>query len=407
MLNDRLKQDSSKTRILFVDDEPQVLKVLQITLRSMGADWEMVFVESGEQALARMEQSRFDIVVSDMCMPGISGAQLLNAVMQRYPRTIRLILSGYADEELVMQCVGATHQYLMKPCNLAALRATLKRIGHLKNRLTNEELQTLVAKMTNFPSVPKVYFQIIEALQSPSSSIQRIADIVSTDPALTVKLLQLVNSAFFGFASSVSDAGEAVQLLGVGRVRSLALTIHLFSAYDPATLKQVGIERIWDHSLNTGLLARKLAAIEAQDETVMEQAFTAGLLHDAGKLILAANLSDAYHSVLGQAQQQKCPLVQAENAAFHANHADVGAYLLDLWGLPMPLIEAVALHHEPDKTADSTFSPLTAVHVANALIQSNEESSAWDRPAHGLNLEYLSRLGLQDRIETWKKELIR
>ena len=193
-------------------------------MQRLSDEWESACVESGEQALALIAQKPFDVVISDMRMPGMNGTELLNEVMKRSPRTVRIVLSGHADEQVVQESVGVAHQWVAKPFDLKMLRAILSRIAAFQGRLENPEIKELIGRIRQLPSTPRLYFQIIEALQSSTASTQTIAEIVARDPALTAKILHLVNSAFFGVARSISDAGEAVQLLGVSRIRSLALS---------------------------------------------------------------------------------------------------------------------------------------------------------------------------------------
>jgi putative nucleotidyltransferase with HDIG domain len=396
---------SSKTRVLFVDDEPLILELFQLTVQAMNGEWETSFVGSGEKALRLMESQSFDLIVSDMRMPGMSGAHLLNEVMKRYPATSRIILSGYADREEVFRCVGAAHQFLAKPCERPTIEATLNRIRGLRERLRSEEIQKLVGKQDSLPSIPAVYFKIVEALQEPDCSIERIGEVVASDPALTAKILQLVNSAFFGFAREVSSASEAAMLLGIGTIRSLAFTLHLFSAFKAAESEAWSLDRVWKHSLRVGQWAKKIAHLEATDENLAEQAFTAGVLHDVGKLILADNLAETYLELVARASKENRPLIELEDEALGATHAEVGAYLLALWGLPAPLVEAVASHHEPGRTSGLAFSPLTAVHVANVLEQASQGSDS-NAVLDRLDSLYLDRLGLGSRVQVWREKLV-
>src|ERR1041385_3590868 len=191
---------SSKKRILFVDDELPILDLFSMMFRKDVTDWDIALSRSGAEALALMDRQPFEVVVSDMRMPGMNGAQLLSEVMQRHPKTARLILSGYAEQEAVAQCVGAAHQFLMKPCDLATLQTTLKRVCALDVFLSNDNLKSLVAKMAVVPSVPSVYYRVLKELQSPSASADSIGEIVALDPGITAKLLQKVNSALIGFS---------------------------------------------------------------------------------------------------------------------------------------------------------------------------------------------------------------
>lgn len=394
--------------VLFVDDEPTMLEVYRMVFKSLNDDWELHFASSGQDALKKLQSQPFAVIVSDMRMPGMNGAQLLTEVLKDYPRTARIILSGYAEQESVAKCVGAAHQFLLKPCDVMTLRSTLTRVLALDVFLHNERLKELVAKMGSLPSVPSLYFKIMQELQSPDASVDRIGEIVSQDPAMTAKLLQLVNSAFFGISRKISNPTEAVQFLGVNTVRSLALSIHAFSCFERARLDGFSFDRVWNHCLTVGTLAKKIAQAETSDRAAEDEAFIAGLLHDVGKLMLAANLPDQYQEALEVAQERKLSLTEAEQLVFGSTHADVGAYLLGLWGLPVPIVEAVALHHRPVRQCEERFTPLTAVHAANAL---EYEFSGYPPQAFpsALNLSYLASVGLVDRVEDWRavlKELV-
>lgn len=392
-----------RVRLLFVDDEPQVLRLLQLAFRAMSEQWEMAFVGSGEQALELMAaQGPFDIVVSDMRMPGMSGAQLLNEVMKRTPQTARIILSGYADQDQVLRCVGAVHQYFAKPFEPLAFRTALLRVCALSQRLQNAQLQALVAGIRSVPSIPDLFVEMVEALEAPDCPAERIGRIVAKDPGLTAKVLQLVNSAFFGYAHQVVSAPEAVQVLGVSLIRALALGVRLFSAFDGSRARAFSVGTLWRHSLRTALLARRIMEVEGGDECLKEQAFTAGLLHDTGKLALAAELAEPYLRALKRARTQRWPVFRAELEAFGSTHAEVGAYLLGLWGLPTPLVEAVAFHHQPATSADTAFSPLTAVHVADVLTQEKGRFSGEGAP-NQLDAAHLEQLGATDRLPLWEQ----
>ena len=385
-----------ETRILFVDDEPLILELLQLTVQEMKGEWDSRFVESGEQALKLMEREQFSLVVSDMRMPRMTGSQLLNEVLKRYPATMRIILSGFPDREEVMRCVGATHQFLSKPCEIAAIKATLRRMRGLRERLHSAEIRQLLSGREKLPSIPSIYFEILQALENPDCSIEAISDLVSRDPGLTAKILQLVNSAFFGFAREVSSAREAVMLLGVGTIRSLALTTQLFGQFKGEGVCPV--EQVWKHSMQVARVAREIVEIQCGDETLSEEAFTAGMLHDVGKMILAEQMPGVYLELLQQAAREKKPLMELEEKALGTSHAEIGAYLLDLWGLPVALVEAVALHHHPLRTGQLAFSSLTAVHVANHLVMVADNSA----PADTLDALYLDQLGLGSRLEEWR-----
>jgi putative nucleotidyltransferase with HDIG domain len=389
-----------KKSILFVDDDPSVLSLYELMFQEIGGEWDVFTARDGEQALQTLQQHQVEVLITDMRMPRMNGAQLLNLVQERHPETARIILSGYAEQEVVAKCVGAAHQYLMKPCSLQMLRETLNRVCALDIFLRSEKLKSLVSRMSVLPSLPSLYFRVIHELQSPNASLDRIGDLVSMDPGMSAKILQLVNSAFFGFSRKVASPTEAIGVLGVSIVRSLALCIHAFSCFHHGTHGELSFEQIWSHCLLVGVFARRIASTAGTGIGVSDEAFVAGLLHDVGKLMLISNMPQEYKQVQELVRETNMPLIDAEGQVFEATHADVGAYLLGLWGLPVSVVEAVALHHSPNRSVNHVFSPLTAVHAANVL---DHERSGTLKPGVQLDTEYLMALGLENEPDFWRK----
>lgn len=392
-----------KKRVLFVDDETLVLEGLQRMLRHMRAEWEMIFLPGGEEALALMAQQPVDVVVTDMLMPGMNGAALLNEVMKRYPQTVRFVLSGHADKDLIMKCVGTTHQYLAKPCDAEALKAAVQRASHLGASLQNDKLKRLVGKMERLPSLPSLYFEIIEKLKDPETTIEDVARVVSRDIGMTAQILKLVNSAYFGLQQRVAGLDEAVSFLGLNTIKTLVLCINAFSQYDGVKIAGLTMESLWQHSLAVAAAAKKIAQMESEDRGLEEESFVSGMLHDTGRLILASNYADLYAQTIELAQREKWELSHAEAQVFGVSHAAVGGYLLGLWGLPVPVVEAIALHHQPSDSSGRAVCPLLVVHAANALIQRARPPLIKGVIPSGLDLEYLARLELSERLNVWEQ----
>ena len=390
------------TRMLFVDDESKLLDGLKRALRPMRHEWDMTFVTSGAEALKTLEQAPFDVIVSDMRMPGMDGAQLLNEVKQRYPQVVRIVLSGQSNQELIYQSIAATHQYLAKPCETEVLKTTVMRACALRELLGNDSLRRLVTGMQQIPSQPTLYAEIRREAESKTASLGTIGAIISKDMGMTAKILQLVNSAYFGLHGTASTAEQAVNLLGLDTVQALVLTVHVFSQFASSRGSLFNMGRLWEASTETGSLARAIAKAEQAPALVIDQAYTAGLLHDAGILVFAANARERYNAVLSAAHDKNLPLWEVERQEFGATHADVGAYLLGLWGLGDPIVEAVAFHHHPSDCVGNTFSPLTAVHVANVLQQELSQQATGDVPSQ-IDSTYLDRLHMTDRLPHWRE----
>lgn len=385
-----------KRRILFVDDEPGVLAELEQTLAGMRERWDMEFVTDPLRALARLDADPFDVVISDSRMPGMNGGQFLGEVMLRHPRAVRIILSRPMDRDDALEALNASHQFLAKPCNAETLKAAVTRALALRKLLAGDTpLKSLISRLDSLPSMPALYTRVVQELQSPRSTADSVAAIVAQDPAMTAKILQLVNSAFFSLSRHVSDLPTAIVLLGLDTIRALVLSVQVFSQFDPQTLQALSVDTLWQHSVRVGALAKRLASSAGVDREMVSDALTAGLLHDVGKLILAANLPNIYVKVAPLAQAEGIPECEAERRLFGAAHGETGAYLLGLWGLPEPIVEAVAYHHHPQDRETRELSALAFVHTANALCSMTGTAR--------LDRAYLDELGLGERIDAWSE----
>lgn len=387
-------------RILFVDDEPMVLDGLRRMLRSMREEWDMEFVGGGKEALERMSPNPFDVIVADMRMPGMNGAELLNEVMKRYPRTVRLILSGHADKDLILQCVGSTHQYLAKPCSADELKATVTRASRLDSELESENLKKLVGQLRCLPSIPDLYVEIVEAVNKPDATLEEVGAIVSRDLGMTTSILKLVNSAYFGLRRELASAQEAVAYIGLDTIKALVLSIHAFDQFKEGESGGVAVGPLWNHSLKVAGFAKSIACLEGADRKGADESYTAGLLHDVGKLVLAANLPRDYEQCLELSKAGSMDLFEAEVRIFGADHATLGGYLLGLWGLPVPVVEAIALHHSPGRAASAGISPLTIVHCANVFAHVSSDPIPHAMGSK-LDTSYLDSIGISSRMPAW------
>jgi len=386
-------------KIVFVDDEPLVLEHLRALFRPMQGEWDMEFLSSGAQALARLSRGVVDVVVTDMRMPGMDGADLLKEVMRRHPGTVRILLSGQAEAQASLHCASLAHHYLTKPCEAAPLKAAIHRATALESSVKNQALKKLISEIEHLPTVPSLYVEIVEKLNDPQADIDDVAAIVSRDVGTTAQILKLVNSAHFALPCSVSTCAEAVQYLGVETIKSLVLSLHTF--YQFAEVDEATLLRVRDHSLEVAAAARIITLAETRDHKLADETFVAAMLHDTGKLILLANFGD-------WRSRNKSGLegLAGEEWVFDANHADFGGYLMGLWGLPPPVVEAIAHHHSPALSPAQSFNSLTAVHVANVLVRERNAGSG-ELPSAPLDEDYLSRLGLAQRVGTWRELITR
>ncbi len=366
-------------RVLFVDDEPRVLEAIERTLFQLDVDWDVRFAEGGPAALLELEQARFDVIVSDMRMPGMDGAALLTQVCEKYPHVARIVLSGQTDEAAAFRVVRVAHQFLAKPCSSDTLQQVIERTRELRSWLSEERLQAVVGRIDRLPSTPRLFTELSRALDDEAASADTVAAIVRQDPAMSSKVLQVVNSSFFSSSgSTVSDVRTAVVRLGMKTIRNLALAIGAFDAVGKQNQHSgASLDALQKRSLAIGQLAGRMA----QGIADADAAFMAGLVCDVGELI-----QTAAPEVEPEPTDRSTP-----PATETVTHAELGAFLLGLWGLPFPIVEAVANHHSPQRNAHDRLGLPQIVWLAACLVQGTEPDP-----------EYLKRIGAEALLPKFK-----
>ncbi len=352
-----------RRHVVFVDDEPALLDGLRRLLRAGRTERRMTFLTSAEAALELLATEPVDVIVTDMMMPGMDGASLLGEVQDRWPQTVRIVLSGYSSQSASLRSSSVAHQYLSKPCDADTLTSALRIACNLADRLSRPELRRLLGGIETLPSAPHAFLAINAALAEPDACAASVAGVIEQDAGASAKMLQLVNSAFFGLARRVTTVRDAITFLGLTPVRGIVLASEMAKGLGATTPDlAAAIEEINDHSLAVAAVARELVPPDRRLD-----AFAAGMLHDVGRLALAASAPALFRRVHDLQIAQGEPVIVAEREILEATHADLGAYLLQLWGLPLALIEPVARHHDPD-AADDPDPIVAAVATAEATV---------------------------------------
>jgi len=355
-------------QVIFVDDETNVLSGLKRMLRPMRHEWNMSFYCHGQDALNHMAETPCDVLVSDMRMPGMDGVKLLSEVKSHHPETIRIALSGQCDTNMIYQCIHNAHQYLAKPCNAKQLTEVVSRTSRLKELISDSSLRKRLTNLSGLPSLPQAYEQITDELKKNNASIENICSIVCRDIAMSAKMLHLVNSSFFSESLPATTATQAVRTLGVDVVKNLVLTNQLFLPFDEATIEKAALDVELEISCQTGVLAKKIALNETNDKLLAEHAMIAGFLSRIGSFVLAMDRADDVKNMNQLAITEHIPIWQIEERLLGFSYPRIGAYLIALWGLPDPVVQAVAFQHTPSDSTNREFSPLSAVHVATGLL---------------------------------------
>ncbi len=389
---------------LFVDDEPAVLKLLARMLADLRGSWRMEFAESALEGLALMEKSSFDAVVSDLRMPGMNGIDFLKEVRERYPLAARIVYSSYIDQHAAIHYVGLVHQFLPKPCPPEWIRGAIQRIALIRKLLPAQTMREHIARMEQIVSMPTLYLQLVRQIQSVETPIEDIASTISQDLGMTSQVLRIVNSAFFGLPQPTQDVAQAISFLGLDTLKHLVLALGIFAQFEQHTLGGLNLPTLWQHSVRTAQAARCIARHESAPREMVEDATAAGLLHDLGKLVLATQYPDQYVEVTEKALENNVESIVEERKLFGFDHAEVAGYLLGLWGLPIPVVQAVAFHHAPAKSGTSEFTALTAVHAANVLVQPQHQPTG-GLPPPDLDLAYLAKTGRTQAADRWREAL--
>ena len=356
-------------RVLFVDDESKILDGIRRMLHADRKRWDIAFAVGGQAALEACEAGAFDVVISDMRMPGMDGATLLGHIRDRYPSTARIVLSGYSEVELSTRAVPVAHRFLAKPCNASELQSTIERVCTLQDLFSTPEIRRIIGAVGELPSLSSTYTSLMQAMGNPNTGINQVADILGQDMAMSAKVLQMVNSAFFGLAQKVTSLHAATSHLGMETIKNLALASETFRVFVPESrIPKSFCKSIQQHAQRTAAIAFVLPA----DPKTRDVTVVSALLHDIGRLVLASKMPDEFCSVLSLANKRGCQLFEAEEELLGTSHAEIGAYLLGLWGIPDLAIEAIAHHHRPTRISHSSFDSSVAVYVADLLAHELE-----------------------------------
>ncbi|MBC8133735.1 MAG: HDOD domain-containing protein [Deltaproteobacteria bacterium] len=384
-------------RILFVDDEPNVLDGLKNLLRKHRRRWDMIFAVGGQAALEEMAKAPVDVIVSDMRMPGMDGAELLTRVKNTYPGTVRIVLSGHAEKAAIARVISVAHQFLSKPCDAETVRVAIERTCEFQLLLNDDGVRSVVGSLECLPSLPETYWELTRATENPDMGLDKIAAIVEKDPAISLKVLQLVNSAYFGLAQETRSILKAVSYLGIENLKGLLILAHVFGAGGTGETAGFSLDDMRNSAVLTATLARRIV----RDRKVADDAFSAGLLHDVGKLVLARDKTRNYSNVVSKAQASGQRLDVVEKQELGTTHAIVGAYLLGVWGLPYVMAETVAFHHCPSLVTEGNCDILAAVHIADGLAEAAIANS--DPLTDGnLDMAFVERIGMSGDLAKWR-----
>jgi HD-like signal output (HDOD) protein len=388
-----------KRTIYVVDDQPGVLETTVLVLGCIDDTWVVKgFLEPAE-ALAAIKAVPPDLILSDQLMPSMQGSQLLEEVRNISPTTIRVIMSGYvALNKLTL--ITSAHQYLAKPFDTTKLRDLIQRGFAARDRITDHGLLTVITGLRSIPSMRQVHQSLLAELEDNRNASTSIGNLVASDPGLSIKVLQLANSPLFGQGGLITSPVEAVICLGTDLVAALVFSQTLFRHYENLSLLDLDLNRVWSHCWETAFLAQHICRDKELSRKSGEEAFLAGLLHETGRLILSDNFPDQFHAACEKARQTKTPLAPCVREVFQAGAPQLTAYLLELWGLPSRVIEAIAAQDKPEGPPGGDFSIAAALYFADRITCRKSPPDAF--AVEEWNDDYLAAIGCKEDLPVWE-----
>ncbi len=386
-----------KRQILFVDDDAYILKGYQRSLESYVENWDVYFCTSALEAINLMNKQPIDALITDLRMPGMDGIALLEQVIMSRPSVIRLILSGNVEEPDSFRAASLAHQLVAKPCDIQKIHSIVEETCRLRDTLSDPKLVKLVTGIKSLPSVPTLYVRLLKEFESEQPTLTKVGEIISMDVAMTAKILQLVNSAFFSIPYNVINLNQALSILGLNTIKALVLSVGVFSEYQSRSYNAFSIDELWQHSIFVGNLSRAIAASAGLSRMEQDEAQMAGILHDVGKLIQ----SDVPGFFRLLTMNTKIPRLQMEYHYLGTSHAEIGAYMLSLWGLPSGVIKAVAFHHNPSKDTAFKVDPVTAVYLADHFYYSEKPTGKDKITVPPLDMQYLEVIKADQMLDDW------
>lgn len=383
-------------RIFFIEDDAVLMSNMRRSLSIMRRHWDMKFFTSAEDAVIEMANRPADVIVSDMNMPGMNGDELLAVTQYQYPRVIRILMADRNDIDATTRSAGVAHCIIAKPCDPCEIASSVERVIEIEQRLSDPDLLAMIGEIGTLPSPTHAITQLQELMSCDDVTVAQIAEVVSSDINMTAKLLQVANSAFFGLNRKVIDVREAIAFLGLNTVQHLCVALELMRTFENVpVMVQSLVDELHDRALSVAHIARDLVT----DRTKAGEAYVAGLLHDIGLLVIAAERPEQLLELRVKTMRTSLPLVEVEREILGAHHADIGAFLLELWGLPYEIVEAVARHHDAEEIPGTSVDIMHAVYIADAVASSPDFDSEveWEN-ASRLDPAYLESLGVLERV---------
>jgi len=351
---------SASKKILFVDDEVPILKSLNRLF--MDTDYEVFTADSGKEALEILATEKIDMIITDMRMPEMDGCQLLQRVKELYPSSLRIILSGYADKNTILEALqkNIAKLYILKPWENDKLILLVDQLFETENILRDSNLLSLINNVDDLPTLKSSYLHIMDLIDTDADLV-KIASAIERDHSVATKILHIINSAFYEVKTG--SVKHAIAYLGLSNIRNILLATSIVDSFNMSGIYGTRLDMLWSHAficskivnlIYEKLLLKKLSEHEA----------SAGLLHNIGIVLLLKLYPEKYIEIFQRAEKEKNGLLPIEQESLHVTHQQTGGYLLRWWELPHPIIEAALYHHTPFATGIINRELIYAINIA-------------------------------------------
>jgi len=261
--------------------------------------------------------------------------------------------------------------------------------------VVDPSLRALLGEIRQLPPQPRLHRRLCEIMHNDDWGLEQVVDVVARDIAIATKLLQVANTAFFSRGNAVTDVKEAVSRLGGSLVRDLTLSMEVQRGLSGGT--NASVRAVQRDGFATAIATRAIVGSAEAGPALL-----AGLVHDTGRLILGHRLPGLVREIRSSARAQQLPEYAIERERLGTTHAELGAYVLGIWGMPPAVIHAVARHHEPSEGGTDTFGLVGALHVASALVAELREGGSL-----AVDDAYLEQTGCTERIDEWRALVVR
>lgn len=387
--------------LIFTDQE----STLESSRQALQDTWDLQPAASESEAREELEKSRYQLLLIDKQNIGNNEDDFLTVASKISPTTTRVHfthLTPAGDLKVQFSHPRVVSDEAQLPAQPESFEEQIEHEVLRQTLFSKVGLSNILEKIQKTPSRPGVYFKVVEELTNPEGTIDNIAELVKEDPIVTARILRAVNSTALGLRRRLTDANEAVMMLGGERVRDVILLLEVLSVIDQNRCIGFSPDDVWNHSIQVAQLARKIMVKETRCQSTRDAAFTAGLLHDVGKVLFAVNVPGRYAKTLILAKKNQSSVIEEEYKEFETSHAELGTHLLESWDLPIRILEAIMWHHNQELFSSEKIDPGAAVYIANTLVKGDTPTTKSEESDRVPPLEFIQETWGEERLEAWK-----